>query len=75
MPELSKDPPLIVKCDRQGVGVVVCGWCGTKGGSGVLDCVDEKRPKRVGFGDEGIEVGSMTGLCSSFDDRGIGLKV
>ena len=25
MPELSKDPPLIVKCDRQGVGVVVCG--------------------------------------------------
>jgi len=69
IPELSKDPPLIVKCDRQGVGVVVCGRCGTKGGSVVLDCVDEKRPKRgwicvcgVGFGDEGIEVGSMTGL-------------
>jgi hypothetical protein len=41
---------------------VVCGWCGTKGGSGVLDCVDEKRPKRVGFGDEGIEVGLMTNV-------------
>jgi len=40
MLELSKDCPLIVKCDRKGVGVVVCGWCRTKDGSVVLDCVE-----------------------------------